>query len=60
MTITTTWHYPTRPGFVSAWDAAKADYDLKHGAGSFDALPALDISGQPSRNAAVRAYINRL
>lgn len=34
MTLTITWHYPTRPSFISAWDAARNHT----GHAAFDAL----------------------
>lgn len=60
MQVTITWgHVNPKPGFISAWDAARNDYDSKHGAGSFEALPRIDRAGQDQQINAVRAYVNR-
>ena len=50
MIITFTWgHVNPKPGFVSAWDAARNAY----GAQAFDSL------SRGEQVAAVRAYVNR-
>lgn len=60
VTVTTTWgHLNPKPGFVSAWDSAKADYDTTHGVGSFDALPRIDRNGQNQQIDALREYMAR-
>jgi hypothetical protein len=60
MKVTVTFgHLNPKPGFVSAWDAAKTAYDATHGAGGFDALPRIDRNGQNQQIDAVRAYVNR-
>lgn len=47
-----TWgHVNPKPGFVSAWDATKANYNLS--GKSFDALTRFQ------QVAAVREYVNR-
>lgn len=50
--VTITWHPPTRPGFVSAWDATREDWDAKN-IRSFASLTT------DQQNAAVRAYVSR-
>lgn len=48
--VTVTWgHVNPKPGFVSAWDAARNDY----GHAAFDALT------RDKQITAVRAYVNR-
>lgn len=42
-----------RPGFVSAWDATKINYDRVWGTGAFDSLRRADQISE------VRAYVNR-
>lgn len=52
--INTTWkHINPKPGFVSAWDAAKANYDATFGIGGFDSLSHADQISE------VRIYVNR-
>lgn len=46
--VTITWHPPTRPGFVSAWDAARNHY----GHEAFDKLT------QTQQCSEVRSYVN--
>ncbi len=46
-------HLNPRPGFVSAWDAAKANYDKTFGAGGFDSLTRADQIRE------VQMYVNR-
>jgi hypothetical protein len=47
--VTITWHPPTRPGFISAWDAARNAY----GHEAFDAL------NRDQQCKAVQQYVNR-
>lgn len=56
--VRTTWGN-LNPPKVSAWDAAKADYDARNGVGAFDALPRVDSNGQNQQTAALRAYMAR-
>lgn len=52
--VTFTWgRINPKPGFVSAWDAAKANYDKTFGVGGFDSLSRTDQINE------VRAYVNR-
>lgn len=51
--VSVTWHYPQRPGFISAWDATKANYDKTFGAGAFDGLRRSDQCSE------VRMYVDR-
>lgn len=57
--VNTSWNrINSKPGFVSAWDSARAAYDAQHGAGSFDNLGDIDFgAAKPSKNQAVREYI---
>jgi hypothetical protein len=46
-------HINPKPGFVSAWDAAKGNYDKTFGAGAFDGLSRTDQISE------VRMYVSR-